>query len=46
MKDELFTKIVAVVVAIGLISSVALAAYTVHLYKQCSILNYIANERD
>lgn len=46
MKDKLFMKIVAIVVAVGIISTTALAVYTVHLYKQCSILNYIANERD
>lgn len=46
MNDKLFKKIVVILLAVGMISSMALVGYTVHLHNQCSILNYIANERD
>ena len=46
MNDKLFKKIVAILLAVGVISSMALVGYTAYLHSQCSILNYIANERD
>lgn len=46
MNDKLFKKIVVILLAVGMISSMALIGYTAHLHSQCSILNYIANERD
>lgn len=46
MDDKIFKRIVGILLIVGMISSLALIGYTVHLYKQCSILNYIANERE
>ena len=37
MSDKLFNKIVAVILIIGIVSTVALAGYTVHLRKNASI---------
>ncbi|MCM1244575.1 MAG: hypothetical protein NC293_02900 [Roseburia sp.] len=45
MDDKLFKRVVVILLAAGVISSAALIGYTIHLYGQCSILNYIANER-
>ncbi|MCH5252526.1 MAG: hypothetical protein J1F22_06090 [Lachnospiraceae bacterium] len=46
MKDRLFIKIAALVIAFGIISSSILIGYTIKLHGECSILNFIANERD
>ncbi len=46
MDDKLFKRVVMILLVAGMISSMALIGYTAHLHSQCSILNYIANERD
>lgn len=43
MKDKLFCGILITVCALGLISVIALTAYTYVLCKDCSIISYIAN---
>lgn len=43
MYNKIFSRIVAVVCVIGIISVIALVVYTYALYKDCSIISYIAN---
>lgn len=44
MSDKKFYTILMIILALGVISTVALAIYTMHLYNNCSIISYIANE--
>ena len=44
MKDKTYRIIITAIVIIGIISTVALSAYTVYLHGHCSILAYIASE--
>lgn len=44
MSDKLFSKIIAVILVLGIIGTVALAGYTVYLRKNASITSYISNE--
>ena len=44
MKDKTYRIIIAATVIIGIVLTVALAAYTVYLHGHCSILAYIASE--
>lgn len=44
MSDKKFYTILMIVLALGVISTVALTIYTAHLYNNCSIISYIANE--
>ena len=43
MKDKVFYSILTSVCVVGIISVIALVAYTYALYKDCSIISYIAN---
>ncbi|MBD5130491.1 MAG: hypothetical protein HDT43_11330 [Ruminococcaceae bacterium] len=43
MKDKVFYSILTAVCIVGIISVIALVAYTYALYKDCSIISYIAN---
>ena len=43
MKDKVFYSILTAVCIIGIIIVIALVAYTYALYKDCSIISYIAN---
>jgi len=44
MNDKLFYRLLALVTVIGIISVIALTVYTWFLYKDCSIISYIANK--
>ena len=44
MKDSTFRKLLALVIAAGLISAAALTARTVQLRRSVSILSYISTE--
>ena len=44
MSKKTFNYIIAAVTALGIISVIALAVYTYLLYKDCSIISYIANK--
>lgn len=46
MKEKTFIKILAVVIVAGILSTTALAVYTIHLRRHCSIITYIANEHN
>ncbi len=43
MKDKIFYGILIAVRVVGVISVIALVAYTYSLYSDCSIISYIAN---
>lgn len=43
MKDKVFYGILTAVCIVGIISVIALVAYTYALYEDCSIISYIAN---
>ena len=43
MKNKVFYGILTAVCVVGVISVIALVAYTYALYKDCSIISYIAN---
>lgn len=43
MSDKVFYRLLAVICALGALSVTALVVYTVLLYKDCSIISYIAN---
>lgn len=43
MKDKLFYGIMIAVCVVGVLSILALAAYTYYLYNNASIISYIAN---
>ena len=44
MKDKVFNRIIIGIMIIGMISTVALVGYTIHLHKNVSIIAFIANE--
>lgn len=44
MSDKLFSKIIAIILVLGIISTVALTGYTVYLRGNASITSYISNE--
>lgn len=44
MQDKYFRRIIAVILIVGVISSVALIGYTIYLRSQCSIISFISNE--
>jgi hypothetical protein len=44
MKDKLFRRIAAILIALCMLGTVALVGYTIHLRTECSIISYIANE--
>lgn len=43
MKDELFDKIIMLIIILGSLSVVALTVWTICLYNDCSIIAFIAN---
>ena len=43
MKNKVFYGILTAVCVVGVISVIALVVYTYALYKDCSIISYIAN---
>lgn len=45
MSDKLFYRILAIVIAIGMISSIALVGYSYKLQSEASIISIVANER-
>lgn len=44
MSDKSFRRLFAAVVVLGILTSAALVAYTVHLHENVSIIAFIANE--
>lgn len=44
MSDKKYYAILMIVLALGVLSTIALTLYTAHLYNNCSIISYIANE--
>jgi hypothetical protein len=44
MDDKIFYRILLVITAIGVASFVVIAVWTWFLYKDCSIISYIANK--
>lgn len=44
MKEKTFNKLLIIVLAVGILSSAALAIWTVYLHDHVSILAYIASE--
>ncbi len=44
MKTRTFYIVLAAVVAVGVIATAALVAYTTYQYENCSIITYIATE--
>ncbi|MDO5558221.1 MAG: hypothetical protein Q4F95_01340 [Oscillospiraceae bacterium] len=44
MKDKTFKRLLALITAIGILTTVSLTVYTVYLYKHASITSFIANE--
>ena len=44
MSDKKFVRLIAVICAVGVITSAALVVYTVQLYKNASIISYISKE--
>lgn len=44
MSDKLYRKLVALVLALGMLTTGALVAYTVYLHEHISIISYIAEE--
>ncbi len=44
MKDKLFNRIIIAIMIIGMVTTAALVAYTVHLHQNVSIIAFIANE--
>ena len=44
MDDKVFYRIILTVMIIGMLSTAALVAYTVHLHRNVSIIAFIANE--
>ena len=44
MDEKKYNIILLVVLAVGIISTVALLIYTAYLHDHCSIISYIANE--
>lgn len=45
MSDKKFKIALIIVLAVCMISTAVMVAYTVHLHNTCSIIAYIANER-
>lgn len=45
MKDNTYRRLLAAVMILGAVSSVILVLVTIHLYRSCSIITYIANGR-
>lgn len=43
MNDKLFDKIITAVTVLGILSVIVLTVWTIYLYKNCSIIAFIAN---
>ncbi len=43
MKDKIFYRIVAVLIALGMAATIALIVYTYHLHSEVSVITFIAN---
>lgn len=43
MKDKAYRRLLYVVMAVGIIGTVAHAIYAIYLYQHCSIISFIAN---
>ncbi len=44
MSDKLYKKLIAIILAIGMLTTAALVAYTAYLHSNISIISYIAGE--
>ncbi len=44
MLDKLYKKLVALILALGMLTTGALVAYTAYLHSNISIISYIAGE--
>ena len=44
MTDKLYRRLVAIILALGMLATGALVAYTAYLHSQVSIITYIAGE--
>lgn len=44
MTDKLYRRLVAIILALGMLTTGALVAYTAYLHSQVSIITYIAGE--
>ena len=45
MSDKLYKKLVALILALGMLTTGGLTAYTAYLHSRISIISYIAGER-
>lgn len=45
MNEKVFHRLLIAVAAAGILSVIVLIVYTYFLYKDCSIITYIANRR-
>ncbi|MBR4278515.1 MAG: hypothetical protein IKQ28_08765 [Lachnospiraceae bacterium] len=43
MKEKVFYRVLGIVTCLGILSMLLLLAFTIYLYKDCSIISYIAN---
>lgn len=44
MTDKLYRRLVALILALGILTTSALVAYTAYLHKNVSIITYVAKE--
>lgn len=44
MSDKTFKRLLAAILAAGIISTALLTGYTIHKHMNCSIITYISNE--
>lgn len=44
MTDKLYKRLVALILALGILSTSALVAYTAYLHSRISIISYISEE--
>ena len=44
MTDKFYRKLIALVLALGMLTTTALVAYTVYLHSNVSIITYVAGE--
>ncbi len=44
MSDKTFNRLLAAILAAGIISTVLLTGYTIYKHTNCSIITYISNE--
>lgn len=45
MSDKLFRRIIVTLTVVGCVSTILLVVYTILIYRDCSIISFIANGR-